>query len=136
MKRTESVKLREQRVKRAGKTGSDNFYAHPALTRSGYILRRLYSITVTTTRYLSTSYKQGMSRSFPVYPFLYSTRIMARAVWKKLLSDASIQRSSQTLSVIGGSAYIYGGELRPREPVDSVVYRISADSGTIHLRID
>lgn len=61
---------------------------------------------------------------------------MVRAVWKKLLSDASIQRSSQTLSVIGGSAYIYGGELRPREPVDSVVYRISADGGTIHLRID
>ncbi|OJJ54654.1 hypothetical protein ASPSYDRAFT_159992 [Aspergillus sydowii CBS 593.65] len=56
---------------------------------------------------------------------------MARAVWKKLLSDASIQRSSQTLSVIGGSAYIYGGELRPREPVDSIVYRISADGGNV-----
>lgn len=55
---------------------------------------------------------------------------MVRAVWNKLLSDASIQRSSQTLSVIGGNAYIYGGELRPREPVDSAVYRISTDRGT------
>ncbi|RHZ55575.1 hypothetical protein CDV55_100574 [Aspergillus turcosus] len=49
---------------------------------------------------------------------------MARAVWTKLLSDASIQRSSQTLSVIANDAYIYGGELRPREPVDSAVYRV------------
>ncbi|GIJ90100.1 hypothetical protein Asppvi_009050 [Aspergillus pseudoviridinutans] len=49
---------------------------------------------------------------------------MARAVWTKLLSDASIKRSSQTLSVIANNAYIYGGELRPREPVDSAVYRV------------
>ncbi|KAL2841730.1 kelch repeat protein [Aspergillus pseudoustus] len=54
---------------------------------------------------------------------------MARAVWKKLISDTSIQRSSQALSVIGNNAYIYGGELRPREPVDSSVYRISLPSG-------
>ncbi|RDW68793.1 Kelch repeat protein [Aspergillus mulundensis] len=53
---------------------------------------------------------------------------MVSAVWKKLLSDASIQRSSQTLSVIGKSAFIYGGELRPREPVDSAVYRIPMGS--------
>ncbi|KAJ0423148.1 hypothetical protein BJY00DRAFT_58728 [Aspergillus carlsbadensis] len=52
---------------------------------------------------------------------------MARAVWKKLTSDPSIQRSSQALSVIGSNAYIYGGELRPREPVGSSVYRISHD---------
>ncbi|KAL2859369.1 kelch repeat protein [Aspergillus pseudodeflectus] len=54
---------------------------------------------------------------------------MARAIWKKLTSDPSIQRSSQVLSVIGNDAYIYGGELRPREPVDSSVYRIPLDSG-------
>ncbi|KAL3462475.1 hypothetical protein BJX64DRAFT_140478 [Aspergillus heterothallicus] len=50
---------------------------------------------------------------------------MPRAVWRKLISDSSIQRSSQSLSVIGNNAYIYGGELRPREPVDSAVNRIS-----------
>ncbi|KAF7591878.1 hypothetical protein BBP40_000921 [Aspergillus hancockii] len=53
---------------------------------------------------------------------------MARGVWTKLPSDTSIQRSSQTLSVIAGNAYLYGGELRPREPVDSAVYRITLDS--------
>ncbi|KAL4916380.1 hypothetical protein BDW62DRAFT_211952 [Aspergillus aurantiobrunneus] len=55
---------------------------------------------------------------------------MPRATWKNISSDASIQRSSQTLSVVGNNAYIYGGELRPREPVDSAVYRISLDGET------
>ena len=57
---------------------------------------------------------------------------MSRAVWTKLLADAdasSIQRSSQTLSVIAGNAFIYGGELRPREPVNSAVYRIAVGRG-------
>ncbi|KAL2867726.1 Kelch repeat protein [Aspergillus lucknowensis] len=53
---------------------------------------------------------------------------MSRAIWKKLVSDPSIQRSSQTLSVVGNNAYIYGGELRPREPVDSSVYRVSLNN--------
>ncbi|PYI01283.1 kelch repeat protein [Aspergillus sclerotiicarbonarius CBS 121057] len=50
---------------------------------------------------------------------------MAHAVWTKLFSDASIRRSSQTMSVIAGNAYLYGGELQPREPVDSTVYRLA-----------
>ncbi|KAL4946957.1 hypothetical protein BDW69DRAFT_190678, partial [Aspergillus filifer] len=62
---------------------------------------------------------------------------MACATWKKLLSDTSIERSSQTLSVVGSNAYIYGGELRPREPVDSAAYRIpltqDASSSTVSI---
>ncbi|OJK01901.1 hypothetical protein ASPACDRAFT_8362, partial [Aspergillus aculeatus ATCC 16872] len=52
---------------------------------------------------------------------------MVRATWTQLLSDTStsIQRSSQTLTILGDNAYIYGGELRPREPVDSTVYRLA-----------
>ncbi|KAL4785052.1 hypothetical protein BJX76DRAFT_367203 [Aspergillus varians] len=50
---------------------------------------------------------------------------MTRAVWKEILGDSPIQRSSQTLSVVGNHAYVHGGELRPREPVDSAVHRIS-----------
>ncbi|KAE8150836.1 hypothetical protein BDV25DRAFT_171875, partial [Aspergillus avenaceus] len=50
---------------------------------------------------------------------------MMHAVWTNLLADASIRRSSHTLSIIDNDAYIYGGELRPREPVDSAVYRIA-----------
>ncbi|KAL2426626.1 hypothetical protein ABEF95_010896 [Exophiala dermatitidis] len=47
------------------------------------------------------------------------------ARWTKLCEDDSIRRSSQALAVAGDSAYIFGGELRPREPVDSSVYQIS-----------
>ncbi|KAI9375072.1 kelch repeat protein [Aspergillus egyptiacus] len=49
---------------------------------------------------------------------------MTQAKWTTLVADASIQRSSQTLSVIDKDVYIYGGELRPREPVDSTIYRL------------
>ncbi|KAL3444252.1 kelch repeat protein [Aspergillus insuetus] len=53
---------------------------------------------------------------------------MARAVWEKLTSDPSIQRSSQAVSVVNNNTYIYGGELRPREPVNSSIYRIQLHS--------
>jgi hypothetical protein len=54
---------------------------------------------------------------------------MVQASWKKLAATAAIQRSSQTLAVIADKAYIYGGELRPREPVDSDVYAFRLDPG-------
>lgn len=50
---------------------------------------------------------------------------MITAAWRKLASTATLRRSSQTLSVIGGTAYVYGGELRPREPVDAILYAYS-----------
>ncbi|KAH8693892.1 hypothetical protein BGW36DRAFT_345749 [Talaromyces proteolyticus] len=49
---------------------------------------------------------------------------MERPEWTKIHADTSIQRSSQTLSVVADIAYIYGGELHPREPVDSAIYRV------------
>ncbi|KAA8649305.1 hypothetical protein EYZ11_007057 [Aspergillus tanneri] len=52
---------------------------------------------------------------------------MVRAVWTNLLSDVSLRRSSQTLSSIAGNAYLYGGELQPRAPVDSIIYCIAVD---------
>ncbi|RAL10661.1 Kelch repeat protein [Aspergillus homomorphus CBS 101889] len=55
---------------------------------------------------------------------------MVLAVWTKLLSDTSLKRSSQTLTVLGNNAYIYGGELRPREPVDSTVYHLALNPTT------
>lgn len=45
--------------------------------------------------------------------------------WKKIPSDTSIPRSSHSLSLIKGKAYIFGGEFRPREPVDNHVHVIS-----------
>ncbi|KLU86772.1 hypothetical protein MAPG_05782, partial [Magnaporthiopsis poae ATCC 64411] len=41
------------------------------------------------------------------------------ATWTKLASTARLQRSSQCLSVLDSRAWIFGGELLPRQPVDS-----------------
>lgn len=41
------------------------------------------------------------------------------AKWTKLASSERLQRSSQSLSVIGSQAWIFGGELLPRQPVDN-----------------
>jgi hypothetical protein len=52
---------------------------------------------------------------------------MANIVAKchKLLEADILRRSSQVVSVVGNRAYIFGGELRPREPRDNDVHAIS-----------
>ena len=44
-----------------------------------------------------------------------------RAKWTKLASTARLQRSSQSLSVVGSQVLIFGGELLPRQPVDNKI---------------
>lgn len=41
------------------------------------------------------------------------------AQWTRLHEAEILQRSSQILSIINNKAYIFGGELRPREPRDN-----------------
>jgi len=47
------------------------------------------------------------------------------AKWQELLEAEVLQRSSQVLAVVDGQAYIFGGELRPREPRDNDVHVLS-----------
>lgn len=42
----------------------------------------------------------------------------------KLVEDEILRRSSQILSVVKDRAYIFGGELRPREPRDNDVHAV------------
>lgn len=54
-----------------------------------------------------------------------------QGVWKCIVSQIEpLQRSSQCLSVIGNTAYIHGGELKPREPRDNVLYSVALDAGS------
>lgn len=55
------------------------------------------------------------------------TKITAQC--HKILENEVLRRSSQILSVVGDQAYIFGGELRPREPRDNDVHAVSLDSG-------
>lgn len=49
---------------------------------------------------------------------------------RRILDSAALRRSSNTISVIDGNAYIHGGELLPREPVDSDIYQVDLKTGT------
>lgn len=51
------------------------------------------------------------------------------AKWTKLVSLPGLQRSSHCLSTVGDKAYIYGGELLPREPLDANVQIVDLTSG-------
>lgn len=53
-----------------------------------------------------------------------------KAKWDRI--DAPpLPRSSHSLSVIAGRAYIFGGEITPREPVDNDMHIITLPSGTV-----
>ena len=45
-----------------------------------------------------------------------------KATWKHVPTDIILPRSSHSLSIIKGKAYIFGGEQQPREPVDNHVH--------------
>ena len=44
------------------------------------------------------------------------------ATWRNVASAEILQRSSQIICVVGDKAYIFGGELQPREPRDNHVH--------------
>lgn len=51
--------------------------------------------------------------------------------WSRLIATQRLYRSSQTVTVVGQQAYIFGGELVPRQPVDNKldIIEISNESG-------
>ncbi|KAJ6452247.1 hypothetical protein C8R45DRAFT_1041030 [Mycena sanguinolenta] len=55
------------------------------------------------------------------------------AQWKLLVSAAGLQRSSQCFSVVGRRGYVFGGELRPREPRDSGIHLIDLENAVASI---
>lgn len=59
---------------------------------------------------------------------------MVKAEWKCLTAHPDLQRSSHTVSVIGHTAYVFGGEFVAREPRDNKVFAIQLDKpGTLNV---
>ncbi|MCJ1233141.1 hypothetical protein MMC14_001096 [Varicellaria rhodocarpa] len=54
-----------------------------------------------------------------------------KARFHRILIDKPLPRSSHSLSVIKGRAYIFGGEIKPREPVDNNVHIYTLPSSSI-----
>ncbi|BGO91466.1 hypothetical protein NBRC10512_003127 [Rhodotorula toruloides] len=53
------------------------------------------------------------------------------ASWRKIATLDTLQRSSHSLAVTGGKAYIFGGELKPRQPVDADVHVLDVEDGSL-----
>ena len=52
-----------------------------------------------------------------------------QGIWTRLASGIEpLQRSSQCLSIIGNTAYVFCGELEPRKPRDNVTYSVALDA--------
>ena len=45
-----------------------------------------------------------------------------KATWKRISSSISLPRSSHSISIVKGKAYIFGGEEQPREPVNNEMH--------------
>lgn len=54
-----------------------------------------------------------------------------QAKWKNILEAEILQRSSQVVSAVDDQVYIFGGELRPREPRDNDLHTVSLGPGKL-----
>ncbi|KAL5594441.1 hypothetical protein BROUX41_001374 [Berkeleyomyces rouxiae] len=64
----------------------------------------------------------SLSLSLPALPSLPSRDVTGS--WEKIEGVAPLSRSSHSLDIVGGSAYIFGGEVNAREPVDNAMHVI------------
>jgi hypothetical protein len=54
-----------------------------------------------------------------------------KGTWTHLIDDERLRRSSQVLSVIDNTVCIFGGEVKPRQPVDDKVDVFSLMPGMV-----
>lgn len=78
---------------------------------------------------LYPSNAQAPSKSFTEssFPLFALTMSSISAIWKQCPSSSSLQRSSHTVDSIEGEAYVFGGELLPRQPLRSQVFKVVLD---------
>ncbi|TKA81009.1 hypothetical protein B0A49_01520 [Cryomyces minteri] len=57
------------------------------------------------------------------------------AVWTPIVPSKSLNRSSHSVAVVKAKAYIFGGELKPRTPLDSDIHVLDIQSFLLHPTI-
>lgn len=55
-----------------------------------------------------------------------------KATWRRLTTSKPLPRSSHSLSVIKGKAYVLGGEEQPRQPIDNDMHVLTLPSSTVN----
>src|SRR6266536_5644821 len=71
----------------------------------------------------------GKTAAAAVHGLLQNTHPL-KGKWHRI-NAPSLPRSSHSLSVIDGRAYVFGGEINPREPIDNDMHVIILPSGTV-----
>jgi Kelch motif len=77
----------------------------------------------------SESVNMASTGATAVHGLLHPTHPL-QAKWYRI-SAPPLPRSSHTLNVVNGRAYIFGGELQPREPVDNDMHVFILPSATV-----
>ncbi|KAL9614908.1 MAG: hypothetical protein Q9167_000650 [Letrouitia subvulpina] len=54
-----------------------------------------------------------------------------KATWKRLVSSKPLSRSSHSLSVVKGRAFVFGGEQQSRQPADNEMHVLTLPSSTV-----
>ncbi|KAM3414094.1 Nitrile-specifier protein 5 [Cercospora zeina] len=52
------------------------------------------------------------------------------ATWRKLAAAEPLQRSSHNINAVGNSIYVFGGELKPREPRDNDLHKLDLNGSS------
>lgn len=67
----------------------------------------------------------GLTSKLPKIPWAQaqSTDPILQATWERILVP-SLPRSSHSINVVAGNAYVFGGEIEPRKPVDNDMHLI------------
>lgn len=85
--------------------------------------------TFNTLRRRATDLVQNLPQNLPTLPKrpAASSNNSMKGTWEKI-DIPPLPRSSHSVSIVGTSAYIFGGELKPREPVDNDMHVITLPS--------
>lgn len=57
------------------------------------------------------------------------------AKWSRVSPSTSLNRSSHALAVVGNKAYVFGGELVPRTPLNANVEIVDLQSTSLRLAV-
>ncbi|KAI4097381.1 MAG: hypothetical protein L6R37_006817 [Teloschistes peruensis] len=55
-----------------------------------------------------------------------------KAAWRQMATSKALPRSSHSISVVKGMAYVFGGEEKPRQPVDNHMHVLTLPSSTVN----